>query len=192
MQQLFYQSCISGDVSQIRELLTPPVMEALQPPLQNPTLSYSVLLYNYGIQIACNFHHTDVVRLLLEYEPMRPYVDIAMSNHCAMRTVCREGYADIVRLILHHHPLQNLTHFITLARQHNHTEIVRILHTPVLYTSFISEVCFTDKVTTGIQLLSYQDILLPLQREHVITYMTAYLMRIISLPKDMVRYICTF
>jgi hypothetical protein len=192
MQQLFYQSCISGDIEQLQHLLTPPVMEALQPPLSNPTLSYSVLLYNYGIQIACKHHHTAIIRLLLEYEPMQPYVDFAMSNHFALRTVCREGYTDIIRLILHHHPSHNMAYLANLARVHGHKEAVRVLETPLYYNQFCSEMSFNHKVNAGIQLLSYQDILMPMQRDDVIECMTNYLMRIFHLPKDMVRYICMF
>ena len=192
MQQLFYQSCCIGDTNKIKELLTPPVMEALEPPNTNPDLIYSVLLYNYGIQIACKNHHTTVIRLLLEYKPMHRYVDFTMSNHFALRTVCREGYDDIVRLILHHHPFQNVTHCIYLAKQNGHTEVVRILETPVYYALFCDELYLHDKVETGLQLLCYQDMLLEKERKKVIDFMTEYLLHIFQLPKDIIRYICMF
>ena len=192
MQQLFYQSCISGDVDQIKQLLTPPVMEALQPPPTNPNLSYSVLLYNYGIQIACKCHHTDVIRLLLEYKPMKPYVDFTMSNHFALRTVCREGFADVVRLILHYYPFQNLGYFTNIARQYGHTELVRILETPMYYRIFCDE-DGADKVDSGIQLLSYQDILLPDQRSVLLRFMTDYLQHVFTrMPTDIIWNICSF
>ena len=198
MQQLFYVSCILGDIQQLNELLTPPVMDALQPPASNPNLSYSVLLYNYGIQVACKNHHTDIVRLLLAYEPMKPYIDFSMSNHFSLRTVCREGYDDIVRMIVAFQPyhtliVHQLDTFISVARSFGHTHVIRLLQTPMYYDRFCRDIYFHNKVETGLRLLCYQDILKPMQRKNVIAYMTAWLVHIlIELPTDIVKYICTF
>ena len=196
MQQLFYNSCVLGDTEQLNQLLTPPVMDALQPPATNPNLSYSVLLYNYGIQIACKHHHTEVVRLLLQYKPMEDYVDFSMSNHYAIRTLCREGYDDIVRLILQHHPIHAITlfsdirQFTQLAREHGHDEICRMLETPLYYDVFCRDVFMDDKVETGIHLLCYQDLLHPNQRRYLHAFMIAWLLHIIRLPRDLIGYIC--
>jgi len=198
MQQVFYQSCSTGDTEQVKRLLTPPVIDALLPPSTNPNLSYSVLLYNYAIHVACKHHHTEVIRLLLTYEPMKPYIDFTISNYYALRTICREGFADIVRLILHYYPFPiallhiNISYFANIAKEYGHVEIVRILETPLYYDIFCRDTFIDDKVETGIRLLSYQDILQPSQRAYVISFMTAWLIRMIPLPKDIIGYICRF
>jgi len=190
MQQLFYQSCVYGETEIIKQLLTPPVMDALQPPSSNPSLSYSVLLYNYGIQIACKNHHTPIIKLLLEYAPMKPFVDFTMSNYFAIRTICREGYADILRIILHYYPIENTTQFIQLASQYNHGDIVYLLEIPQLFRVFIGTNDRT-KVSIGNKLLAYQDMLTGRQRRHVIRFMSAWLAHIFPrLPKDVIVYLC--
>lgn len=191
MQQLFYQSCVFGETEIIKQLLTPPVMDALQPPSSNPSLSYSVLLYNYGIQIACKNHHTQIIKLLLEYPPMRSFVDFTMSNYFAIRTICREGFADILRIILHYYPIENTAQFIQLASQYDRTEVIRILEMPQLFRAFIGANDFLVKVTTGNRLLAYHDILTGKQRRHVIRFMAAWLAFIFpQLPKDVIMYLC--
>jgi hypothetical protein len=193
MQQLFYDCCRTGNASRLKELLTPPVMAALQPPATNPTLSYSVILYNFGLHVACKHRHTEVVKQLLEYRPMRPYIAISMSNHYVLRLVCRKGYIDIIRLLLHYHPVDNITPFITIAEEYGHTDIVRILETPKLFRMFIATDDFKSQVAIGIQLLSYQDIMLVKQRKHIRKWMIAYLLRILQrLPKDSIGVICEF
>jgi hypothetical protein len=193
MQQLFYECCVTGNALRLTELLTPPVMAALQPPATNPTLSYSVILYNFGLHVACKNRHTDVVKQLLEYRPMQPYVAISMSNHYVLRTVCRKGYLDIIRLLLHYHPVENIAPFSTIAQEHGHTEIVRILETPKLFRMFIATGDFKFQVAIGIQLLSYQDIMLVKQRQHVRQWITSFLLRIFCmLPKVMIALICEF
>ena len=192
MQQLFYQSCVTGDTETVRQLLTPPVMYALEPPQYNPNLSYSVLLYNYGIQIACKNRNTDVIKLLFAYEPMKPYIDMEMSNSFALRTVCRLGFADIVRLILHHYPVARPRPFVELARANDHAEVVRILETPALFRIFIEDLHIDTQISTGIQLLSYQDILSARQQKYVVQFMTDVLIKILPLPRDLVTYVCAF
>ena len=192
MQQLFYQSCVTGDAETIKQLLTPPVMYALEPPQHNPNLSYSVLLYNYGIQIACKNRNTDVVKLLFSYEPMKPHIDMEMSNSFALRTVCRLGFADIVRLILHHYPVPRPQPFVQLARANEQEEVVRILETPALFKVFIEDQHIDTQISTGIQLLSYQDILLAKQQKYVVQFMTDVLLKILPLPRDLVMYVCAF
>ena len=187
MQQLFYDCCITGNTSLLEELLTPPVMTSLQP------LSYSVILYNFGLHVACKNGHTEVVKQLLEYIPMRPYVDISMSNHYVLRVVCRKGYIDIIRLLLHYHPVDNIESFISIAEQYGHTDIVRIMETPKLFRMFNSTNDFKLQVTFGIQLLSCQDILLLRQRQYIRKWMIAYMLRILfMLPRDSIGVICEF
>ena len=193
MQQLFYECCVSGNASRLNELLTPPVMAALQPPVMNPNLSYSVILYNFGLHVACKNRHTEVVKQLLEYRPMQPYVAISMSNHYVLRTVCRKGYIDIIRLLLHYHPVENIVPFSSIAQEHGHHEIVRILETPKLFRMFIATDDFKSQVAIGIQLLSYQDIMLVKQRKHIRQWITSFLLRILCmLPKVMIALICEF
>ena len=193
MQQLFYDCCRTGNASRLKELLTPPVMAALQPPATNPTLSYSVILYNFGLHVACKHRHTEVVKQLLEYRPMQPYVAISMSNHYVLRVVCRKGYIDIIRLLLHYHPVDNIAPFITIAEEYGHTDVVRILETPKLFRMFNATDDFKCQVAIGVQLLSYQDMLLLKQRQYVRKWMIAYLLRILRrLPKDSIGVICEF
>jgi hypothetical protein len=116
-----------------------------------------------------------------------------MSNHYVLRTVCRKGYLDIIRLLLHYHPVENIAPFSTIAQEHGHTEIVRILETPKLFRMFIGTDDFKSQVAIGIQLLSYQDIMLVRQRQYVRKWMTAFLLRILCmLPKDIIAIICEF
>jgi len=196
MQQLFYQSCVSGDTDTVKKLLTPPVMDALTPPSVNPNLCHSVLLYNYGIQIACKHHHTEMVKLLLEYKPMVPYIDFTMSNCFAFFTICKEGYDDIVRIILHFNQAQlkrYLPQCINLAWKHSQHAVIRVLETPRLFQTFIMEPVMDYKVALGMQLLSYQDCLMIEQRKHAVQFMTAYFSWIFPLlPRDIVTWICQF
>ena len=124
---------------------------------------------------------------------MRPYVTISMSNHYVIRVVCRKGYIDIIRLLLHYHPVDNIAPFITIAEEYGHTDVVRILETPKLFRMFNATDDFKCQVAIGVQLLSYQDMLLLKQRQYVRKWMIAFLLRILRrLPKDIIGVICEF
>ena len=110
-----------------------------------------------------------------------------------LRVVCRKGYIDIIRLLLHYHPVDNIAPFITIAEEYGHTDVVRILETPKLFRMFNATDDFKCQVAIGVQLLSYQDMLLLKQRQYVRKWMIAYLLRILRrLPKDSIGVICEF
>lgn len=194
-QQQFYNACVNGDNNTIITLLSPLHI------FSDPMTIYPILLYNFGLQVACKNGHTDIVKILLSYLPMRDYIDLYMSNYYALRVCCKKGYTTIVRLLLLFTKLRgNLGFAVRLAKQNGHDSIVRMLELPQLFTVFITidvanMVQYNKKVDIAQQLREYQDLLTSVQRRVLNRFITSFFNifgLLTVLPYDVALYLSEF
>ena len=108
---VFFNACQTGDVSAVTSLLS-----SIDPSDDD----------NWAIQLASNYGHVDVVKLLLT----DPHVDPSVDGNWAIRAASYNGHIKVVYLLLTDlrvDPTVRNNYAIRWAKRNNHTEVVQLL-----------------------------------------------------------------
>jgi len=213
-QQLFYNACSTGDIATVESMLVPPCVYpskmVVRSHANNPVFMsyglyitiYPILLYNFSLHAACKHGHTAIVRLLLSYKPMRPNVDLCMSNHFALRTACRMGFEDIVRLLIRFkEDTRMCTDRLVLTVTNDH--IRHMLEIPKLFARLITVDVANIRglysqgsrlyMDHALQIWKYHDVLGASKQKSFLRIVGRILYCVLRwLPLDVACYLCTF